>query len=169
MSEWTITGDYFEDIVLDTLLQMPGAQIQHFFFEGNPVPLGRQRTALIKKKDGKQFIANYSPAQNKFNKDKIYCACLQAAPIRFEPPYTIAVKFICEPLKTVAEKYPTAASHGDLDNCVKLIWDSLFNEKPKGPLPIYRDDRHIINCLMFKRLPQCGEKPGIHFWMIKCK
>ena len=37
MSEWQITGDYFEDIVLDALLQMPGAQVQHFFFEGKPV------------------------------------------------------------------------------------------------------------------------------------
>lgn len=163
MSE--LTGDYFEDIVLDQLLRWPGARVQHFFFEGKPVPLARQRLAR-----GKHRVINFTPKQNTFNKNRIYSACLAAAPQRFDPPYTIALKYICEPLKTVAEKYPVSPSHGDLDNLEKLILDALFFDmglKSGRPLPVFCDDRHIISCLKFKRFPAPGESPGIHFWMVK--
>lgn len=157
-------------MVLDQLLNWPGAKVQHFFFEGKPIPLARQRSALIKPAFGKQRIVAFSPKQNTDTKNKIYSACLTAKPIRFEPPYTVAIKFICEPLKTVKEEYPVGATHGDLDNLEKLILDSLFFDtgpKCKRGIPLYQDDRHIINCVKFKRLPSAGEKPGIHFWMVK--
>lgn len=166
-----LTGDYFEDVVLDNLLTWPGARIQHFFFEGKPIPLARQRSAAIKTMSGKYRAIAFSPKQNVYEKNRIYAACLGKAPVRFEPPYTVAIKFICESLKTVKEIYPTSGSHGDLDNLQKLIFDSLFFDmdakKRTNAIPIYRDDRHIINSLMFKRLPRLGEKPGIHFWMVK--
>lgn len=163
MSE--LTGDYFEDVVLDNLLNWPGAKVQHFFFKGRPVPLARQRSAAIKTLSGKYRAIAFSPKQNVTEKNRLYCACLNSQPIKFEPPYTVAIKFICEPLKSVREQYPVSMSHGDADNLLKLIFDSLFDEK-KFPT-IYRDDRHIINCLLFKRLPKESEIPGIHFWMVK--
>lgn len=165
-----LTGDYFEDVILDNLLAWPKARVQHFFFVGKPIPLARQRSAAIKTLSGKYRAIAFSPKQNVFEKNRIYSACLTERPVRFEPPYTIAIKFVCEPLKTISEEYPVCASHGDIDNLQKLILDSLFFDmgpKAKRGIPIYRDDRHIINCLMFKRLPRLGEKPGIHFWMIK--
>ena len=157
-------------MVLDQLLNWPGAKVQHFFFEGKPIPLARQRSALIKPSFGKPRVVAFSPKQNTQTKDRIYSACLTSKPVRFEPPYTVAIKFICEPLKTVAEEYPVGATHGDLDNLEKLILDSLFFDmgpKCKRGISIYKDDRHIINCVKFKRLPGVGEKPGIHFWMVK--
>lgn len=163
--------DYFEDVVLSALLAWPGARIQHFFFEGKPIPLARQRSAVVKSAFGKPRVVAFSPKQNKDTKQRIYSACLTDKPIRFDPPYTIALKFICEPLKTVREEYPVGATHGDLDNLEKLILDALFFDvnpaKGTQGIPIYQDDRHVINCLKFKRLPAAGEKPGIHFWMVK--
>ena len=157
-------------MVLDQLLNWPGAKVQHFFFEGKPIPLARQRSALIKPAFGKQRIVAFSPKQNTQTKDRIYSACLTARPVRFEPPYTVAIKFICEPLKTLAEEYPTSMSHGDCSNLLKLIEDALFfdmDKKTKRGIPVYKDDRHIINMVVFKRLPGPGDKPGIHFWMVK--
>lgn len=163
--------DYFEDAVLASLLAWPGARVQHFFFEGKPIPLARQRSKVIQDIFGEARVIAFSPKQNKDTKQRIYSACLTARPVRFDPPYTIALKFICEPLKTVREEYPTAASHGDLDNLEKLVLDALFFDvnpkKGTQGIPIYQDDRHIVNCLKFKRLPMAGEKPGIHFWMVK--
>ena len=40
-------------------------------------------------------------------------------------------------------------------------------KKTKRGIPVYKDDRHIINMVVFKRLPGPGDKPGIHFWMVK--
>lgn len=157
-------------MVLDQLLRWPGARVQHFFFEGKPIPLARQRSAAIKTAFGKYRAIAFSPKKNVQEKDRIYSACLTAKPVRFEPPYTVAIKFICEPLKSVKEEYPVGATHGDLDNLEKLILDSLFFDmgpKSKRGIPVYKDDRHIINCVKFKRLPVAGEKPGIHFWMVK--
>lgn len=163
--------DYFEEAVLASILAWPGAQVQHFFFEGKPIPLARQRSTVINSAFGKPRVVAFSPKQNKDGKQRIYSACLTARPIRFEPPYTIALKFICEPLKTVREEYPTGASHGDMDNLEKLVLDALFFDvnpkKGTQGIPIYQDDRHIVNCLKFKRLPSASEKPGIHFWMVK--
>lgn len=156
--------------MLDALINWPGAKTQHFFFEGKPVPLARQKMAKIKTVFGKERLIAFTPKANKDNKDRIYSACLTSAPVRFQPPYSIGIKFICEPLKTVAEEYPTCASHGDLDNLEKLILDAIFfdmNAKEKRGIPVYQDDRHIVNCVKFKRLPKPGEKPGIHFWMVK--
>ena len=170
MTEAPLTDDYFEETVLAALLAWPGAKVQHFFFEGKPVPLARQRSAVIRPAFGKPRVVAFSPKQNIFQKDKIYCACLNQKPIRFEPPYTVALKFICEPLKSVREEYPVSPTHGDLDNLQKLIFDSLFFDmgpKVKRNVPVYRDDRHIVNNLLFKRLPGPGERPGIHFWMVK--
>lgn len=170
MIESALTGDYFEDMVLDQLLNWPGAKVQHFFFEGKPIPLARQRSAAIKTAFGKYRAIAFSPKKNVQEKDRIYTCCLNQKPVRFEPPYTTAIKFICEPLKTVREDYPTAATHGDFDNLTKLILDALFFDmgpKAKRGIPIYQDDRHIINALIFKRLPVGDDKPGIHFWMVK--
>ena len=167
MNETFLSGDFFEDVVLDSLLRGASA-VQHFFFVGRPAPLARQRSAVIKGLNGKQRVIAFSPKQNVFNKNRIYAACLEATPVRWPPPYTIAVKFICEPLKTVKEEYPVSSSHGDLDNLEKLILDAIFFDKrPKRPIPIFQDDRHIVNVLKFKRFPVAGEQPGIHFWMIK--
>ena len=165
MIEEAMTLDYFEDAVLSTLLAWPGARIQHFFFEGKPIPLARQRSAIIRPTFGKPRVVAFSPKQNKDTKARIYSAFLTERPVRFTPPYTIALKFICEPLKTVREEYPTSSSHGDLDNLSKLCFDAIFDEKVA--IPCYKDDRHIINALIFKRLPAAGEKTGIHFWMVK--
>ena len=164
-----MTLDYFEDAVLASLLAWPGARIQHFFFEGKPIPLARQRSAVITPTFGKPRVVAFSPKQNKDTKARIYSACLTARPVRFEPPYTIALKFICEPLKSVREEYPTSSGHGDLDNLEKLIIDAIFFDMGKSTpaIPVYQDDRHVINCLKFKRLPAAGEKTGIHFWMVK--
>lgn len=161
----SLSGDYFEDVVLDALINS-GRPVQHFFFAGRPIPLARQRSAVIKGKDGKQKIVAFSPKQNVFNKNRIYAECLAQNPKRWTPPYTVAIKFICEPLKTIREEYPTSPSHGDTDNMTKLVWDSLFAPVGKT-IPIFQDDRYIINTLVFKRLPRPGEKVGIHFWMIK--
>jgi Holliday junction resolvase RusA-like endonuclease len=167
VNEAPISGDFFEDVVLDSLLRGASA-VQHFFFVGRPVPLARQRSAVIDGKDGKQRVIAFSPKSNVFNKNRIYAACLAAAPVRWPPPYTIAIKFICEPLKTVKEEYPTSPSHGDTDNMTKLILDALFFDKnPKRVIPVFQDDRHIINTVILKRLPRAGEVSGIHFWMIK--
>lgn len=163
-----MTGDYFEDAVLTAMLAWPGARVQHFFFEGKPIPLGRQISKAVGGPFGKKVI-NFSPKKNVNAKAAIYSACLTRDPIRFKPPYHIALKFVCEPLKTVPEEFPVGASHGDLDNLEKLILDALFNEtvEKKRPVVVYSDDRHIVSCLKFKRLPAAGEKPGIHFWMVK--
>ncbi len=150
------------------MLAWPGARIQHFFFEGKPIPLGRQISKVAGGPFGKKVI-NFSPKKNVNAKAAIYSACLSKDPIRFKPPYHIALKFVCEPLKNVPESLPVGASHGDLDNLEKLILDALFNETvdKKHPVVVYSDDRHIVSCLKFKRLPGLGEKPGIHFWMVK--
>lgn len=165
MTEAPLTDDYFEETVMASLLAWPGARVQHFFFEGKPVPLARQRSAAIKTMSGKYRAIAYSPKQNVFQKNRIYAACLSQKPIRFEPPYTVALKFICEPLKSVREEYPVSPSHADLSNLLKMAEDALFDEK-RFPC-VYKDDRYIVNELMFKRLPGPGENPGIHFWMVK--
>ncbi len=170
MNDETISGDLFEDVVLPALLS--GASgVQHFFFSGRPVPLARQRSAAIKTLNGKYRAIAFTPKQNITEKTRIYTACLRSSPVRWLPPYTVALKFICEPLKTVKEIYPTSPSHGDTDNLVKLIFDSLFfdmdHKKRVNTIPIWQDDRHIINTLIMKRLPKAGEAPGIHLWMVK--
>lgn len=172
MNDQPITGDMFEDVVLTTLLGNASA-VQHFFFSGRPVPLARQRSAVIKGSgiNDKPRVVAFTPKQNITEKNRIYTACLRSAPVRWLPPYTVALKFICEPLKTVKEIYPTSPSHGDQDNLVKLVFDSLFfdmdHKKRVNAIPVWQDDRHIINTLIMKRLPKAGEVPGIHLWMIK--
>lgn len=170
MNDEPITGDLFEDVVLNALLANSN-HVQHFFFAGRPVPLARQRSAAIKTLNGKYRAIAFTPKQNTTEKNRIYNACLRSSPIRWVPPYTIAVKFICEPLKTVKEIYPTSPSHGDGDNMLKLVLDSLFfdmdHKKRTNIIPVWQDDRHIINTLVFKRLPKPGEVPGIHLWMCK--
>ena len=170
MTEQSIYDDFFEESVVCNLLTAPEAKVQHFFFEGKPIPLARQRSAVIKTAFGKPRVVAFSPKQNTFQKDKIYYACLNQKPIRFDPPYTIAIKFVCEPLKTAREPFPISPTHGDLDNLCKLVLDSLFfniGPKCKKSIPVYQDDRHIVNIIAYKRLPKSGEKPGIHFWMVK--
>lgn len=146
------------------MLAWPGARVQHFFFEGRPVPLARQRSAAIAGR-----IINFHPKGNVEAKNRIYSAVLKAAPVRFQPPYTIALKFICDPADGACHEYPVSPKHGDLDNLEKLILDALFFTKIniKRPVSVYQDDRHIINCVKFKRMPDAGEVPGIHFWMVK--
>lgn len=160
--DFDLTGDYSEDVVLSAMLSKPKASVQYFWIPGEPIPNARARTVC---KHGKTW--SFTPKTTIHAKNRIYAAVMNQGPVRFPPPFSVAIKFICQRLKTIYEQYPVAPSHGDCDNLQKLCLDALFSDKKTMPPFPFPDDRYITDCFTFKRFPNPGEEPGIKLWLIK--
>ena len=144
-----LTGDYFEDVVLGNLLTWPGVRFQYFWIPGEPVPNERPR---IISRGGKSWA--FTPSTTMKARQAILNNVLLTQKERFEPPYSVAVKFVLSP----------GQKDFDLDNGVKSVMDALFsNKKVLPPMP-FKDDRYIKNLVCFKRV---GTNPGIHLWVTK--
>lgn len=147
MIETTITGDYFQDMVLDQFLKSPGAKIHHFWIPGNPYPNERPR---VMSRGGKTWA--FTPSQTLKARQHILNQVLLQKRFHVETPYSVAVKFVLSPDQ----------KDSDVDNLQKLLFDAIFSNKKAIPPMPFKDDKYIKNLVCFKRL---GEKPGIHLWV----
>lgn len=148
MIETPLTGDYFQDMVLDQFLKLPGAKVHHFWIAGNPYPNERPR---IISRGGKSWA--FTPSQTIKARQNILNQVLTQKRFHVEPPYSVAVKLILSPDQ----------KDFDVDNGVKLIFDAIFSNKKAIPPMPFKDDKHIRNLVCFKRV---GDKPGIHLWVM---
>lgn len=152
MTETPLTGDYFQDMVLDQFLKCPGAKIHHFWIAGNPYPNERPR---IISRGGKSWA--FTPSQTIKARQNILNQVLVQKKFHVEPPYSVAIKFIFNTQLTPDYK------ESDIDNYCKLLFDAIFSNKKAIPPMPFKDDKHIKNLVCFKRV---GLKPGIHLWVM---
>ena len=142
-----LTGDYFEDMVLDQFLRWPKARIQHFWIPGNPAPNERPR---IISRGGKAWA--FTPAATMKARQHILNQVLLQKKFNIEPPYSVAVQFVLAPDQKTS----------DVDNLQKLLFDAIFSNKKAIPPMPFKDDKHIQNLVCFKRV---GSNSGIHLWV----
>ena len=155
---WLHTSlDTFEKNCVYPLIRSVMGPVQVFTVEGRPMPQERPRVCS---KGGKAWA--YTPASSKAFKEKVYWSVAGARPVRFEPPYSVIIKFICDPDLEFQYDYPLSPKHGDLDNLAKSVLDALF-----GKNKIFSDDRYIKDLILYKRLPEVNEKPGAKIIIIK--
>lgn len=153
ITETPLADDYFEDAVLAKLLLWPGAQVQHFWIPGQPMPNERPRVIRA----GDKAWA-YTPKTTLLARQNIFNSVYKQNPRRFAPPFTVALKFIFSP----------DSRESDVDNLAKLFFDAVFSDKKAMPPFPFRDDKFINNFLCFKRKAITEESIGTHFWMVKC-
>lgn len=149
--------DWFEKHSVLPLIQAATGSIQVFEVKGRPMPQERPRVCV---KGGKAW--GYTPSSSKTFKEKVYWSVVGARPIKWEPPYTVILKFICDPELEPHYKYPMSTKHGDLDNLAKSVLDALF-----GKNKIFSDDRFIKDLVLYKRLPEINEEPCVKIILIK--
>ena len=140
--------DTIEDIVIEQMLRN-SRDVQQFWIPGEPVPNERPR---IISRGGKSWA--FTPTQTTKARQHILNQVLLQQRKRMEPPYSVAVKFILSPTQ----------KDSDVDNLQKLLFDALFSNKAAIPPMPFKDDKHILNLVCFKRV---GPKPGIHLWVMK--
>ena len=140
--------DTIEDIVIEQMLRN-STDVQEYWIPGEPVPNERPR---IISRGGKSWA--FTPSHTMKARQKILNHVLQNQKKRLEPPYSVAVKFVLSPEQ----------KDSDVDNLQKLLFDALFSNKKAIPPMPYKDDKHILNLVCFKRV---GPKPGIHLWVMK--
>lgn len=140
--------DLLEDIVIEQMLRH-SSDVQEYWIPGEPVPNERPR---IISRGGKSWA--FTPSQTMKARQKILNHVLQNQKKRIDPPYSVAVKFVLSPEQ----------KDSDVDNLQKLLFDAIFSNKKAIPPMPYKDDKHILNLVCFKRV---GPKPGIHLWVMK--
>jgi Holliday junction resolvase RusA-like endonuclease len=150
------TQDAFEVTAIRPLIRAAIGHHQVFTVLGRPMPQERPR---VMQKGGKAWT--FTPAASKNYKEKVYWSVAGAKPVKWEPPYTVIIKFICEPTEKDVD-YPFSPIHGDLDNLEKSVLDAIF-----GKTKIFSDDRYIKDLISYKRLPELGEVPCAKIILIK--
>jgi Holliday junction resolvase RusA-like endonuclease len=149
--------DWFEQNCVYPLIRAARGPLQVFEVRGRPMPQERPRVCS---KGGKSWA--FTPRTSKDYKDKVYWSVAGSRPVKFEPPYTVVLKFICDPSMADDLDYPLSPRHGDVDNLAKSILDAIF-----GRNKIFSDDRYIIDLISYKRLPEVGEEPCVKIILIK--
>lgn len=141
-------SDLIEDIVIEQMLRS-SCDVQQYFIPGEPMPNERPR---VMSRGGKTWA--FTPSTTLKARQKILNHVLCNQKKRLEPPYSVAVKFVLSPTQ----------KDSDVDNLQKLLFDALFSNKSAIPPMPFKDDKHILNLVCFKRV---GPKPGIHLWVMK--
>ena len=158
MPDLFLTADPFELHCVFPILRREKISVQLFEIKGNPVAMERPVTFT---RGGKSMT--FTPARSRNWKNHVALSVMGQRPIKCPAPYTVIIKFICDPnLAKTDGGYPVAPKHGDLDNLAKSILDALFGPKDK----LFQDDREIVNLITYKRFPEVGGTIGVKIWIV---
>lgn len=132
-----------------------------FTVYGCPIAQPRQRHSLIKTKDGREFIHNYTPKNDPVQDWKYNVAMMAKQETDrlglIEGPIQLRVTcFLPRPQKLNTKKYPPGqiphTSRPDCDNLIKSIKDALKHI-------VYKDDSQIFYETIQKFYHELGGKP----------
>ena len=140
--------DLFEDEIIEKM-KFYSTGVQYYWIPSEPMPNERPR---VMSRGGKTWA--FTPSTTLKARQKILNHVLCNQKVKIEPPYSVAVKFMLSPDQ----------KDSDVDNLQKLLFDALFSNKAAIPPMPFKDDKHILNLVCFKRV---GPKPGIHLWVMR--
>lgn len=148
----------------DSTDPLSGCSISHFTVPGQPQPLPRHRTRIVKARNGKTFLSNYLPKTATIQKE---CVAIRA--------HNAGVKVSCQPvLVLVVANFELAKSHHrvrtpipeewhtqkpDADNVLKLVCDGLQGVA-------YPDDSHAACKHVEKVRAAQGVAPRCDVWVL---
>jgi Holliday junction resolvase RusA-like endonuclease len=129
----------------------------NFFIEGIPVPQGRPRFSVIKKRGGGQFVNTYDPPKSKAWKKEIEGQLVgglwRGDPV--EGVVRVRLMFFMPRPKSLPKKTVHHIKKPDIDNLVKGVLDAMTGI-------CFKDDSQIVDLSSSKHYLRIGgDVPGI--------
>lgn len=137
---------------MDTAEVMQPAEIR-FTVPGNPVPMGRPRSRIVKKHDGSAFVTHYTPEKTRSEEAVIRYYATQAMDGRdlMSGPLEIYICAYREIPASWSKKKIKQAMAGEIFPVKKPDYDNYAKMQDALNRVIWDDDAQIVDAHIYKR------------------